>query len=480
MSEGISVQLEATCQLVAGLVEVAASADHEARVRELLAGVPTPLAVFTAAPTPWLLNTAWRERFSNGPPPVTAAELDRVRASRKPAHFTSPTTGVVYPTAHGLIVACIGDARSSGDVRDQFFAIVSHELRAPITAILIWERILRDDRLDLVMRRRALDAIHDSATQQAQLVADLLDISRAMSGKLHVDLRVLAIDRLVTGAIHAAQAAALAKHQDLIYRGCEQLALVRGDANRLGQILGNVLSNAVRHTGEHGTIIVTTRNTSGSVVIEISDTGRGITSEFLPHVFDPFSQAEGGGLDGLGLGLAIAHQLVSAHRGSLTASSAGAGQGATFTLTLPRTTQLLPAAETPAAERLSGIRLLVVDDDRRVLEALQVLLEQSGAVVDIADSAAAGIGALSQAMPDAILSDLAMPGEDGYAFVDRARRIRGAGKIPAIAITAHASEADRTRALASGFDLYLTKPLRVDRLISEVVRLVDSARAANT
>ena len=480
MTEAIRTQLEATCQLVAGLVVEAARPDGEARVRELLIGLPTPLAIFVDSPTPWLLNAAWRARFASGAPPVTPAELDHARACRKPVHFTTPTTGVVYPTAHGVIVTCIGDERSGGDVRDQFFAIVSHELRAPITAILIWERILRDDRLEPAMRSRALDAIHDSAAQQAQLVADLLDISRAMSGKLHVDLKVLAIDRLVIAAIQAAQAAALAKHQQLIYRGCDELALVRGDVNRLGQIFGNLLSNAVRHTGEHGTIVVTTRNNPGSVVIEISDTGRGITSEFLPHVFDPFSQAEEGCLDGLGLGLAIAHELVTAHRGSLTASSAGAGCGATFTLTLPRTTQQLPALEPAAAERLNGIRLLVVDDDRRVLEALQVLLEQSGAIVDTADSAAAGIGALEKTMPDAILSDLAMPGEDGYSFVDRVRKIRGASKIPAIAITAHASDADRVRALASGFDLYLTKPLRLDRLIAEVVRLVDSARAANT
>lgn len=453
-----------------------ADAERQRVVRQTLTDVGVPLVIFEGrAHEVWLKNTAWH-RLGAEAPVVPEATLDEVLASGVPSHFTGAPGGVVYPLPNGVMIACTG-----GDVRDQFFAIVSHELRAPITAILIWEQVLRDDRLDPAMRTRALDAIHDSATQQGQLVADLLDISRAMSGKLHVDLRVLAVDRVVTAAIRAAEAAAGLKHQQLVYRSCEDLGQIAGDANRLAQILGNLLSNAVKHTDEHGRIIVSTRRTTSSIVIEISDTGRGITAEFLPRVFDPFSQADDGALDGLGLGLAIAHELVIAHGGTLTAASPGAGRGATFTLTLPLADDQRPTPPEPSpAARLSGIRLLVVDDDRRVLDALQVLLEQSGAVVVTADSAAAGIGAIAKAMPDAILSDIAMPGEDGYAFVRRVRRLRGAMHLPAIAITAHASDADRARALASGFDLYLTKPLRVDHLISEVVRLVDSARSTTS
>lgn len=466
-------QLESVCTLVAALRSAAPGA-AELVVKKTLDDLGIALAIFDGPEhAVWLKNSAWL-RLGHEAPHLPPAVLDQVLATGVPAHFTGAPAHVAYPVPGGVVVAC-----STNDIRDQFFAIVSHELRAPITAILIWEQVLRDDRLDPAMRTRALDAIHDSATQQAQLVADLLDISRAMSGKLHVELKVLAMDRLVAAALHAAQAAAEQKHQRLEYRGCEDLGHIAGDANRLSQILGNLLSNAVKHTDEHGRIIVTTRRTADSIEIEISDTGRGITAEFLPRVFDPFSQDDDGVLDGLGLGLAIAHELVLAHGGSLIATSPGAGQGATFTLTLPRADDQQPDAVAPSpTSRLAGIRLLVVDDDRRVLDALQVLLEQSGAVVVTADSAAAGIGAIAKAMPDAILSDIAMPGEDGYAFVHRVRKLRGASHVPAIAITAHASEADRARALASGFDLYLTKPLRVDRLISEVVRLVDSARSA--
>jgi signal transduction histidine kinase/CheY-like chemotaxis protein len=467
--------LERTCALVATLL-ADGSPERRRAVQTLLMDLEIPLLVLAGAEHQvQLKNAAWL-RLGGTAPIVATARLDAVAATGEPYRFVG---GLVYPIARGVVIACVPHA--SADVRDQFFAIVSHELRAPITAILIWEQILRDEKIDPALRARALDAIHDSATQQAQLVADLLDISRAMSGKLHVDHKVLVFEHVLTAAVQAAEAAASAKQQELVCSVAPDLGLVAGDAIRLAQVLGNLLSNAVKHTGDHGRIVVTARRTESNIEVEIADTGRGITAEFLPRVFDPFSQADEGTLDGLGLGLAIAHELVTAHDGTLTAASPGAGCGATFTLVLPLVDEPQPARVLrPTAARLSGIRLLVVDDDRRVLDALQVLLEQSGAVVDIAESASAGMGAIANAMPDAILSDIAMPGEDGYTFVDRVRKLRGARQVPAIAITAHASEADRARALASGFDLYLTKPLRVDRLISEVVRLVDDARASRS
>jgi CheY-like chemotaxis protein len=220
------------------------------------------------------------------------------------------------------------------------------------------------------------------------------------------------------------------------------------------------------------------------VIIEIADSGRGIAREFLTRIFEPFSQADdtwplARSHTGLGLGLAISYQLVMAHGGQLSASSPGVGRGSTFSVILPVIDAELAPPPPRLATRLSGMRLLVVDDDRRVLDALQVLLQCAGATVDVADSVDTGFSALQRATPDLVLSDLAMPEEDGYSFVQRIRKLSGAvGGVPAVAVTGHTTTLDRERALAAGFDLYVTKPVDVDHLISTIAELVDAKRAS--
>ena len=462
--------LETACALIG--VVLAELADQ--RAHSLLDRVALPLAIF-AGPDhrPRLINHAWRQRFAGGLPsiPVSAAELDQVMGSQIPQPFDD---GIIYPVSGGVMIACPPPSRQAVE-RDQLFAVVAHELRAPITAILVWERVLRDEQLPDASLR-ALDAIRDSANQQARLVADLFDIARASRGTLHVDRKVLPIARVLTAAVQAAELAARAKHQQLACELGVDLGFVAGDADRLGQILGNLLTNAVNHTAERGHISVVARHDTDSIVIAIADTGRGIAPDFLPRVFDAFSQAdEGSYASGLGLGLAIAHELVVAHGGTLTAASPGLGQGATFTLTLPRTPESPPAIAPSAEPDLNGMRILLIDDDELVLEALQVLLEQAGAIVRTAESAAAGLDAFGQLVPDAIVSDLAMPGEDGCAFVRRLRSSSGS-HVPAIAITGWSAERERGRALDAGFDVFLTKPVRVDRLIAELTRLVGLRR----
>jgi len=483
-------QLETICAVVDALLAVPA---RERSARELVMNLGTPLAIFEGIEhRPRLLNTEWKKRFGPGRPLALEAELDAVVMSGEPLHFEDTVldsserlyTGVVHPlrtargAIRGVVIACADVTDDGAATRDRFLAVVSHELRGPLTTILIWERVMRAQLFDPELRVRALDAIRDSANRQARLVADLFDISRAISGKLHVELRPIEIAAVLAISIESAEPAAIEKHQAIERRIDAELGLVAGDANRLHQILGNLLSNAIRCTPEHGQITVAARRSPDSVVIEVSDTGCGIAAEDLAKIFDPFSQAEHtiAAHGGLGLGLAIAHELVAAHKATLVASSPGPGAGAAFTLTMPISAQQqIQVTEAAAVERLSGMRLLLVDDDPRVLEALRELLEQAGAVVDTADSVANGFGALARTMPDLILSDIAMPGEDGLSFM---RRIRETMNVPAVAITAHASQADRARALAAGFDLYVTKPLRLDHLISSIARLVVSSRAA--
>jgi signal transduction histidine kinase/ActR/RegA family two-component response regulator len=375
------------------------------------------------------------------------------------------------------------DRRMYAGSRDRFLASVSHELRAPITTVLLWEKVLRDAPDDVELRTRGLDAIQQSATTQARLVDDLLDISRATSGKLRVDCRPLDIRRMLVSAIDDEDPAALAKQHRIERSLGNDLGQVSADLGRLRQVMHNLLSNAIKFTDDGGTIRVSARRDGRRVIIEVVDSGRGIAREFLPHIFDPFSQADdtvGRGHDGLGLGLAISYQLVIAHAGQLSVSSPGLGHGTTFQLTLPVVANDELSPHVPAS-RLSGLHLLVVDDDRRVLDALKAILQSAGATVDIADSVDTGFVALQHTPPDLVLSDLAMPDEDGYSFVGRIRKLDGvASRVPAVAVTGHSTEGDRERAIAAGFDLYVTKPVNVDRLISTIAQLVEARRSGSS
>jgi CheY-like chemotaxis protein/anti-sigma regulatory factor (Ser/Thr protein kinase) len=313
-------------------------------------------------------------------------------------------------------------------------------------------------------------------------VDDLLDVSRAISGKLHVDLSPLDPERVLRAALEAIAPAARAKQIVLDRRGAQVVAELQADEARLRQVLDNLLANAVKFTEPGGRITVAVARRDRTIAIDIEDSGRGIAPERLPHLFEPFSQLEDPLVhlnDGLGLGLAIAMQLVVLHHGELTAASAGLGRGATFTLRLPIADERrarAPSEVTARRSMLAGIRLLVVDDELRVRDALALLLERAGAVVDKAESAEAARARIEHHAPDALVCDIAMPGEDGNSFI---RGLRASGRaIPAIALSAHAMEADAVRARAAGFDLHVAKPIDFERLVQNIGDLITDRRRA--
>jgi signal transduction histidine kinase/ActR/RegA family two-component response regulator len=374
-------------------------------------------------------------------------------------------------------------AENATQLKDEFLAAVSHELRAPLTTMLLWERVLRESSHDDASRTRALDAIHQSVVTQARLVSDLLDVARGISGKLYLDIRHVEIDRIVTEAFDAARPLALAKSIELVSK-LGMVGGIHGDATRLRQIMDNLISNALKFTPPGGRITLSLRRRGRSISIDVEDTGRGIPPDLLTKIFEPFKQAdddisrrEGG----LGLGLTISKHLVDLHRGTLIATSRGLGLGARFTMTLPAAgnprAPSPPVAVTQTA-RLDGARVLVIDDDARVREALGLLLGRAGVLVDTADSGAMGRARIAALAPDAVICDIAMPGEDGYSF---ARRLRASGdSVPAIAHTGYATQLDAERALEAGFDVHLPKPISFERLVESLGELLAARRERDT
>jgi signal transduction histidine kinase/CheY-like chemotaxis protein len=372
------------------------------------------------------------------------------------------------------------DADAANRIKDEFLAAVSHELRAPLTTMLLWERVLRENGTDEASRVKALDAIHQSAVAQARLVADLLDFARGISGKLFLDIRFVELANVAQEAVDAARPLAVAKSVDLAFTATPFVGEVHADATRLRQVLDNLLSNAIKFTPAGGKVVVEVTRHGRFVTLSVTDSGRGIAPELLSRIFEPFSQGDDALArreGGLGLGLTISKQLVELHRGTLVAASDGAGKGATLTLSLP-------AAGTPRAPsppvgmrrtpKLDGARVLVIDDDDHVRTALTVLLGRVGAIVDTAESAAMGHARMVAAEPHVLICDIGMPDEDGYCFV---RSLRAAGcKIPSIALTAYATHSDAQRALEAGFDVHLAKPISVERLVETLSELLANRR----
>jgi len=384
--------------------------------------------------------------------------------------------------------AARAEAEEANRQKDRFLAVVSHELRTPLGALLLWTKVLQDDPIDPDLRRRALSSIRECTMAQSRLVDDLLDISRVISGKLYLDPKLIDPAAVVRAAIESARPAAAAKGLTLDATFRAGVGRVLGDAGRLRQVLDNLLSNAIKFTDTGGRVRVVACRNDGDVEVEVSDNGRGIRREILPRLFNPFSQGEDSLMTraqgGLGLGLAIARQLTELQGGSLHGDSDGVGRGATFTVRLP----LAPESESakpvapgePVLERLRNVRLLLVDDDARVREPLGLLLQQEGADVECADSADAAWNALLRRPPQVLVSDVAMPGKggDGYSLL---RRVRGQAPeavrdLPAVALTAHAREIDRTRALDAGFDMHVPKPVDVDQLVVGIGALVARQR----
>jgi signal transduction histidine kinase/CheY-like chemotaxis protein len=372
--------------------------------------------------------------------------------------------------------AARSEAEKANQSKDQFLAVVSHELRAPVATLMMWEKVLRDHADDVELRKRSIDAIRASAAAQARLVADLLDVSRAVSGKLHVERTRISLDDVLGSAVQAIAPIARAKQLELVTHMDKRLGKVRGDANRLLQVFENLLSNAVKFTPAGGRITVSAKRENAAISIAITDTGIGIPPDLLPRLFEPFSQSDDivtRAQGGLGLGLAIAREIVALHDGELHAASPGPGKGATFTIKLPPAVKVRSATTpvgipTPVAQRLDGVRILVVDDDDRLRGALTTLLLRAGAIVEVADSAAEARRLLDRFGPEVLLCDIAMPEEDGYTFVRKLRSDPKRGQLPALALTAYASELDRADSAAAGFDRHIAKPVEFEHLVASI------------
>jgi signal transduction histidine kinase/CHASE1-domain containing sensor protein/ActR/RegA family two-component response regulator len=373
-------------------------------------------------------------------------------------------------------------AEESNRLKDEFLATVSHELRTPLTAILGWSRMLEGGTLDDAVTQQAVETIWRNAKAQAQIVDDILDVSRIITGNLYLDLHPLEVVPVVENAINVVRPTADAKGIKIERYFDRTPAMISGDANRLQQVVWNLLSNAVKFTQNGGRVCVKVSQGAGVVEVSVSDTGQGINNEFLPYVFDRFRQADSTTTrqhGGLGLGLAIARHLVEIHGGTIRAESPGVGRGATFTIRLPLLEKALPSSQavdrnqfSQPTQLLSGVNVLLVDDDSDTLTLMTTALTRRHANVTAVSSADEAIQAISKKRPDVLVSDIAMPDEDGYGLIEKVRLLENGATqtIPAVAITAYAKEEDRERALSAGFQIYLAKPVELTELISVVAR----------
>jgi signal transduction histidine kinase/ActR/RegA family two-component response regulator len=384
-----------------------------------------------------------------------------------------------------LEAAARTEAEASNRAKDEFIAMISHELRTPLGAILIWTQLLRNEQLDEAATVRALGMIERSTKTLAQLIDDLLDVSRIIAGKLRIEPRPVDLAAVVDAALAAAQLPAEGKNIRIDYVVEAPLDPVSGDPGRLQQVIGNLLANAIKFTPEGGRVEVKLGRSRSHARLVVSDTGIGIDPAFLPYIFERFRQADSTSTrtqKGLGLGLAITRHLVELHGGSIEAASPGDQQGATFTVTLPlllspaRVPVSLEPAE-PVAATLDGLRILLVDDEDDAREAMAVLLRQAGAKVIAVPSAILALEALEKEKLDVLLSDIAMPGQDGYALIAKVRSLPAAkgGRIAAAALTAYATAEDRARVLGAGYQGHFAKPVEPGHLVSAVAALAGGA-----
>jgi signal transduction histidine kinase/CheY-like chemotaxis protein len=383
-------------------------------------------------------------------------------------------------------VAALEREREANRLKDEFLATLSHELRTPMNAVLGWVRVLRSTDADYPTRERGLESIERNARAQARLIEDLLEISRIVTGKLRLQVRDVDLAAIVDIAMDNVRPAAVAKRLELDARIDVRPALTAGDPDRLQQVVWNLLSNAVKFTPADGRVAVHLRQKDG-YVLTVQDTGAGIEPKFLPHVFDAFRQADGSATrehGGLGLGLAIARQLVEAHGGTIKARSEGKDFGATFEVILPSVigtgrlaTRDVKGADAVDESLLHGINVLVVDDDEDARLLLQMTLSRYGAAVTTAGSARDALAAIDREVPHVVLSDIGMPHEDGYDLLRRlrARPAEQGGAIPAVAVTAYASATDRSSTQAAGYQPHVAKPFEP----ADVARLVRRLVAAN-
>ncbi|MDQ2643069.1 MAG: PAS domain S-box protein [Myxococcota bacterium] len=385
-------------------------------------------------------------------------------------------------------------AREASRIKDEFLATVSHELRTPLNAIVGWASLLKNHDTAPAIAK-GIEVIYRNAQAQSKLIEDILDVSRIITGKLRLELKTTDLMTIVKDAIEVIRPSATAKRINVEIVDGETSWPIVGDPERLQQVVWNLLSNAVKFTEAGGSVRVAVGQENSSLVLSLTDTGRGIEPEFLPYVFDRFKQADSSTtrrVGGLGLGLAIVRHIVELHGGQVQAYSQGAGTGARFSITLPvravtaetehAERPTLPAVEEreqPAAASLRGIRVVVIDDEPDARDLLKAVLSQAGAVVEVAASATEGYALVQRAPPDVLVSDLGMPDIDGYTLIRRIRLLDESqgGRVPALALSAYTRIEDRAKALASGFTRHVAKPVNPGDLVSAVAELASFSRA---
>ena len=390
------------------------------------------------------------------------------------------------------------EAETANRMKDEFLATVSHELRTPLNAIIGWSHMLRGGKLDQSMIRKAIETIDRNAKSQAQLVEDILDVSRVITGQLRLNMAPIDAAAIINAAIDSVQLAANSKDIELEITLDPTARHMLGDAGRLQQIVWNLLSNAIKFTPVGGHVAVRLKRVDNEAQIQVIDSGIGIHADFLPHIFDRFRQADGTSTrryGGLGLGLSIVRHLVELHGGCVQATSDGENLGSTFTIQLPlpagapvvRRSRPEPSgawatphltSELKMTASLADVQVLLVDDDADTLQVLSVMLEDAGAKVVTAASATQALEVLQWHRPNVLVSDLAMPGEDGYSLIEQIRSLESKekGQLPAVALTSYVRVEDRARALSAGFNMFVPKPVEPAELINAIANLAETAQ----
>jgi PAS domain S-box-containing protein len=382
------------------------------------------------------------------------------------------------------------EADNANGIKDEFLALLSHELRTPLTSILGWSDLLRDGKLDDVAAKRALEIIGRNARAQRQLIDDLLDTSRIITGKMRLEVRPVELRSLIEIVVDTVRPAADARNIHIQTVLDPLISPISGDPQRLQQIIWNLLTNAIKFTPKGGSVEVRLGRIESHVELAISDTGQGIEPEFLPHVFDRFLQSDSSSTrrhGGLGLGLSIVRQLVELHGGSVTALSPGAGEGTTFKVILPlmsvhhvqshveamRPTSIVTKPPIESQPSLAGVRVLVIDDEPDACELIAAVLAGRGAEVVAVESAVEALAELQRQRFNVLVSDIGMPEIDGYALIEKIRQLPAeqGGRVPAAALTAYAGVQDGMRALTAGYQMHISKPVEPAELVTVVAAL---------
>jgi CheY-like chemotaxis protein len=410
--------------------------------------------------------------------------MERVLAELREANERLIVAGVRLQELAEQASAAQNRAEAANHAKDEFLAALSHELRTPLNAILGWTHMLRRGGLTGAAADRALEVIERNAKLQTQLIADLLQVSQIVTGKLRLDVEPVDLESLLTVAIDSLQPAVTAKDIVLTWQAAPGIPRVLADPARVQQMIWNLVSNAIKFTPRDGTIQVALRRAGSAVEISVKDSGVGIESEFAPYMFDRFRQADGTAhraFGGLGLGLAIVRQLMELHGGTVKGESTGKGQGSTFTLTFPvpaltiEPDQIAPLMSSPS---LHGLRVLVVEDEADSRDLLAALLGAGGAMVTAVPSVPEALAQFDRDVPDLLIADLGLPHEDGYSLIRQVRALASgsADRVPAMALTAYARPEDRDKALAAGFQMHLAKPVAPDDFMDAVSALARRSR----